>query len=301
MKPIYQLLRRLGHQRWLRFGIRDRIIRLFHQSDTAASELFTVPFYGYIYEGNLNSFIDWSTYFYGAYSYQELDLMHDILSQQTNAVFIDVGGNVGNHSLFAAAHCQQVVAFEPVPYLYQHIRRKQRLNNLANVSVFNCALGEDTTVSSFLLPSSGNQGTGRIPTVGESVTGETITVDIKNGDAFLAEMGINRVSLIKIDVEGYEPFVLRGLPDTMALCRPLVFFEWSTASADQLHPSTILSLFPVSYKIFYVNSHRPAYFLFEHKRYQLQLAHDTMPEGNYLAIPTEAFTDGRTALLQFIG
>lgn len=300
MKLTYRLLRRLGHQRWLRFGIRDRIIRFFIDSDTTPDQPFAVPFYGLAYEGNLASFIDWSAYFYGAYSYQELDLIRDILNQQTDPVFIDVGANVGNHSLFAAIHSHRVFSFEPVPHLYDSLLQKQATNRLANLTAFNCALGEAEAISAFSLSTSGNQGTGRVVAANETASGKTITVTIKDGDTLLSEQKIPRITLIKIDVEGYEPFVLRGLLRTLSVYRPIVFFEWSFTSAEHANKQAITSFFPPDYQLFFFISHRPAFLFFEHEHYQLRPANDSMPEGNYIAMPVEALTDGRTARIRFV-
>lgn len=297
MKLIYRLLRHLGHQRWLRFGIRDRIIRFFIESDSAPSQPFTVPFFGYTYDGNLSSFIDWSTYFYGAYSYQELDLIRDILSKQAGSVFIDVGANVGNHSLCAAAHSNQVLSFEPVPALYNMIVHKQKQNKLTNLSVFNYALGRSDSTQAFLFSTSSNQGTGRIITAATLASSSTVVV--KNGDAVLMEAGVTNITLIKIDVEGYEPYVLHGLVNALSVHRPIVFFEWTIASREHMAGQPARELFPENYHLYNFNSHRPAYLFFEYDRYQLEPASDDMPEGNYVAIPTEALADGRTSALRF--
>ncbi len=300
MKPAYRLLRLLGHQRWIRFGIRDRIIRLFIKSDGAPSHPFSAPFYGLTYEGNLASFIDWSVYFYGAYSYQELDLIRDILRHQTDPVFIDVGANVGNHSLFASAYSRQVLAFEPVSALYKQLLHKQSTNQLTNLTAFNYALGEANSVRPFLLPTSCNQGIGRVLNDGETSQENTTTVPVKEGDTVLHEQRIPPVTLIKVDVEGYEPSVLRGLANTLLAHRPTVFFEWSRASASHLDNQPVGTLFPPNYRLYAFESHRPAFFFFEHKHYRLSPARAAMPAGNYVAIPTEALTQKHRAALHVV-
>lgn len=300
MKPAYRLLRLVGHQRWIRFGIRDRIIRFFISSDSAPSHPFSAPFYGLTYEGDLASFIDWSAYFYGAYSYQELDLIRDILSHQTDPVFIDVGANVGNHSLFASAHSRQVLAFEPVPALYKQLLHKQSTNQLTNLRAFNYALGEAESVRAFSLPTSCNQGIGRVLNDGEIAQGNTTTVSVKEGDTVLDEQCISPVTLIKVDVEGHEPLVLRGLARTLLAHRPTVFFEWSSASASHVGYQPVCTLFPANYRLYAFESHRPAFFFFEHKRYRLSPARAIMPAGNYVAIPAEALTPEHMAALHIV-
>ena len=65
-------MRLLGHQNWLRFGIRDRIIRYFVNPDTINSWEYETDFFGLSYKGNLNTFLDWFVYFYGAYEKEVL-------------------------------------------------------------------------------------------------------------------------------------------------------------------------------------------------------------------------------------
>ena len=110
---IQKTLRLLGHCHWLRFGVRDRIIRLMHNPDTAASKEFDVPFFGAKYHGNFDCYLDWLVYYYGAYGQEELRLIGDVLRTLKEPVFMDVGANIGNHTLFAAKFSKLVLAFEP--------------------------------------------------------------------------------------------------------------------------------------------------------------------------------------------
>ena len=55
--------------------------------------------------------------------------------------------------------------------------------------------------------------------------GQHLAVSCARGDAVLEALGVHGASLLKIDVEGHEPAVLRGLESFMARARPPVFFE----------------------------------------------------------------------------
>src|ERR1700687_727835 len=110
-------LRFIGHQHYILHG-RDRFIRTFHTSDTSSSIPFEVPFFGMRYAGNLNDFIDWSVFMYGAYSRHELYILRDVaaaLAKESAAPvsFYDIGANVGQHSLFMSQHVSRVFSFEP--------------------------------------------------------------------------------------------------------------------------------------------------------------------------------------------
>jgi FkbM family methyltransferase len=78
-------------------------------------------------------------------------------------------------------------------------------------------------LASYVKPNSHNTGTGSFANSGNE--GETLSLPIRVGDEVLADQNIKNIHFIKIDTEGFEPFVLRGLKNTLELCRPLVFFE----------------------------------------------------------------------------
>lgn len=56
-----------------------------------------------------------------------------------NNVFIDVGSNVGYHSLYASSLFKKVIAFEPVPEVFRQFKKSIKLNGFRNVSAYNLA------------------------------------------------------------------------------------------------------------------------------------------------------------------
>jgi FkbM family methyltransferase len=125
----------------------------------------------------------------------------------------DVGAHVGVFSLFLGHKVGpegRVIAFEPGPENLAALRRNIACNDLRNVVVVPAALGEA-------------EGTGHL--VGRSVFGTLaagraddpgLAVPIASGDALAAASGWDVPRAIKIDVEGYEREVLRGLAGTLS-------------------------------------------------------------------------------------
>ena len=72
--------------RFLRFGLRDRIARLVHNPDKAQNKNFEVNFFGKKYIGNFSVYIDWSTYYFGAYAIEELEFMAYSLKNTKNSI-----------------------------------------------------------------------------------------------------------------------------------------------------------------------------------------------------------------------
>lgn len=279
-------LRSIGHAQWLRFGVRDRVIRYFHHPDSCASESFEVDFFGARYEGNFDTFLDWNVYYYGAYAREELRLIADFLDQKTNSVFLDVGANIGHHTLFAAQHAQQVLAFEPFDQVANKLVSKVKINKITNVKLFSFALGEKNEMLEYVKPSSHNTGTGSFS---DGAPGQAVArLPIRIGDEVLVEIGVDQVHFIKIDTEGFEPMVLRGLRRTLERCRPIVFFEWTQvqragATAGEAH------LFPRGYRFYEFVSDTVRLSLFRQLSYHLVPIETNAewPDGNLLAITDE--------------
>jgi FkbM family methyltransferase len=224
-------LRFIGHQHYILHG-RDRIIRSFHHPDTSPSLPFEVHFFGMRYPGNLNDFIDWSVFMYGAYSRNELYLLRDVAAilRKENAAplsFYDIGANVGQHSLFMAQHADHVFSFEPFAAVRNKLLEKVTRNKLKNVTVYPVALGDVGAELDFFEPSGANNGSGSF-VAGES-SGERVVqkLPVRKGDDFLQGGCLPKMDIIKMDVEGFEIRVLSGLHDRLRRDRPVILMEIS--------------------------------------------------------------------------
>jgi FkbM family methyltransferase len=237
-----QLLRFIGHQQWMRG--RDRILRAFEHPDRQEPCLFETDFFGLNYTGNLANFIDWTVFYYGAFAIQELRLLAAIADalrargQQVN--FFDIGANIGHHTLYLSRHADHVFSFEPFAVVHDEMLRKLRHANVQNVTVFQVALGERTETGSYRPPTGANQGTGTLgDELPDNAASESIPVQVARGDEFFAAKQLPPISLLKLDVEGYETKVLKGLHESLWRDRPSILMEIiaepaSASDADRL-------------------------------------------------------------------
>jgi FkbM family methyltransferase len=135
-------------------------------------------------------------------------------------VFVDVGANVGNHALYfaSALEASKVFVFEPNRDAFEILQINMRLNGLSNVdgSHLGKALSDKTAKGSVEARFPNNLGYG---VMREDAAGQ---VQIVVGDAILAR---ERVDFLKIDVEGWEMSVLRGLPVCIRNSRPTIYIE----------------------------------------------------------------------------
>ena len=220
----YRALRALGHAP--HFKGKDLLLRAIAHPDRQVSRPFEVPFFGHVYPGDMANFMDWTVFAYGAHAEDELFLFRDVvevLAKQRGAVtFFDIGANVGNHTLFMADKVAAVHAFEPYPPVAAKIRQKIARNGLENVTVHPIALSDRDGLAMFREPEGANQGTGTL-----AGGGGRLETPVRQGDAYLAEQGLPRIDLIKIDVEGHEAAVVRGLAERLGRDRPVILAEIS--------------------------------------------------------------------------
>ena len=133
-------------------------------------------------------------------------------------VVVDVGANIGNLTLQAAkcvGETGQVIALEAHPRTFTYLLGNLALNRVRNVNALNLAVGDHEGVVAF-----SNQRQDDQNAVVSNETG--LTIPMRPLDAIVPAAA--HVALLKIDVEGYERFVLAGAPDTLRRT-DCVFFE----------------------------------------------------------------------------
>lgn len=276
----------IAHQDWIRFGIRDRILRKYCNPDTVGSTEFETDFFGLKYKGNLNSFLDWSVFFYGAYEKEYLFFLKNLVKDTTDPVFIDVGANVGHHSLFMSQFCSQVHSFEPNPEVRKKIEEKILINSLNNISVHNVGLGVKNEDLPFYSPKGANKGTGSF-IADHSLNNELgTTLRVANGDEYISNLLLSKIDLIKIDVEGFEKNVLIGLKDTIEKYRPTIVIEYSATTMKSFSGlEEFMSLFPARYKVKRVLCNNARYIMFNSPKCRLVNFDFKIPGGDLLISP----------------
>jgi FkbM family methyltransferase len=169
-------------------------------------------------------------FFRGSYSGDQLQLLEALLGD--DGVFIDVGANQGEFTIAAAnvARRGAVIALEPVAEYRQRLVENIQLNDFRNVVVIPAALGESEGSLPIYVPHSayadGTRNDG-LATLFASQDRSDLreVVDVRTLDKVLAELSVNRVDLIKLDIEGAEWAALRGAAETLDRFRPLLMLE----------------------------------------------------------------------------
>lgn len=124
--------------------------------------------------------------------------------------FVDVGANVGYYTLMASALVGDagcVLAFEPSPYAFARLAEAVGRNGLSNVLPLQVGLDKSEGVRRLFMPDEPGNHT---PSMVERGEGRPVEVPVRRLDDCLAERRVERVDLLKLDVEGFEPNVVEG-------------------------------------------------------------------------------------------
>ncbi|QLC22457.1 FkbM family methyltransferase [Parasphingopyxis sp. CP4] len=152
-----------------------------------------------------------------------------------SAVALDIGANIGNHAIFLSHRFGSVLAFEPNPVARALLKLNIDLNDAQNVEIVSSALSDRGGTSQFRmnLPNLGSSALAEIAIADpdNALVQRHFDVELVTGDSIVAPEA--KVEFIKIDVEGAEYSVLRGLRETIRRCRPTILFEQLATPIDE--------------------------------------------------------------------
>jgi FkbM family methyltransferase len=159
-------------------------------------------------------------------------LIRNGFASSDELVLVDVGAKIGVYTVRLAKLFNRVIAFEPSPLISQALQLNIDYNGLSNVTI--CRIGlSDVERSMGYRHVHGNLGSSHL-TSRETVPGDDITVQVVRGDDAVELMAAN-VGYLKIDVEGHELQVLKGLVGTIRRCRPVIQFELFNSTEKAIH------------------------------------------------------------------
>jgi len=213
---------------------------------------FQVRLFDSVFEGKTGPHQDNKIYMYGSHEAATLRLMRTILERQRESgqkpVYLDIGTNIGQHLVAVAGLTDTSYGFEPWDRVRACALRNVAINNFSHVEILPFGLSDQDAYLPYFPPASGNLGNGSFLAEAED-TAEPITLEVRRGDDVVQNLGAIP-SLIKIDTEGFESYVLKGLKSTLEASRPAVIFELGDLSRrDFTSLETIKGFFPAGYSI----------------------------------------------------
>lgn len=147
------------------------------------------------------------------YEYPEMIFLEKTL--KPDSVFVDVGANIGIYTLIASSKIRKgrIYSFEPIPAVQNTLYQNIRINHLEDkVTVVNKVVSDKTGQERFVIHDiseyshiSSNQGS------------KSILIDSVKLDDFCKNQRIDHIDIIKIDVEGAELKVLKGMENALKM------------------------------------------------------------------------------------
>jgi FkbM family methyltransferase len=142
-----------------------------------------------------------------------------------DAVVFGVGANLGTfcYTVEQAKQAVRLVAFEPIPVLAQRLRALFK-----DIVVMELALCDAKTIETFRIPYIDGRrcnSRGSLAPIVDTGTYTEIKVQTGTLDNVSATMALQRLDLVKIDVEGHELEVVKGGEQTLRKHQPLLLIE----------------------------------------------------------------------------
>ena len=150
---------------------------------------------------------------YGTYEELEAKIMEEKI--ETGNIVVDIGANIGLHTLNMArivGNTGQVFAFEPDPSNFEILKKNVKINNYKNIILEQKAVGDKHGRAT--LYQSDNPINHRIFPQIERATNQ-VQVELTNLDNYFDSDMIDKINFIKIDVEGMEFGVLKGMKNIL--------------------------------------------------------------------------------------
>ncbi|BFU77531.1 hypothetical protein ALC152_07460 [Arcobacter sp. 15-2] len=146
----------------------------------------------------------------------EYEMLKDIISRVKKDIIIDVGANIGNHSLFLAANGYDVYSFEANSEVFDIFDNSIKINGFDDkIKAYNFGISDTISKAKITNIDKKNLG-GQSLLIGEG------NIELKP----LSDIRFpKKISVIKIDVEGMEINVLKGAKELIKKDRPLLYIE----------------------------------------------------------------------------
>lgn len=185
---------------------------------------------GILWQLDLEEGIDFSIYLLGGFEPKTLALYRELI--RPGNVVLDIGANVGSHSLPLAqlvSNEGQVIAFEPTAFAIKKLRSNLALNDELSTRVVTVqamlVATRDDTLDAELFSSWPLEQSSDLHHVHKGRLMSTDGAIAMSLDDWVKSASLARIDFIKIDVDGHEPAVVQGARETLARFKPTILLE----------------------------------------------------------------------------
>ncbi len=205
---------------------------------------------------NINYILDISNvvdhFIYFGFKERSFESIEEKIKKAT--VIFDVGANIGSTAMYFSSlnRSGKIYAFEPHPHTFERAMNNLEINEFKNIELHKIGFGDKPDVVKLYEVNPNNPGMNRV--ISKNIDLPFVTITIDTIDNFLQEKNINKVDLVKIDVEGFEFNVLSGAKKLLQEQKPVLFIELDDDNLrDNDHSAVALVsfLYECGYSSFY--------------------------------------------------
>ena len=235
----------------------------------------------FVYEGSKQDYVGTSLYWAGISAFEAETFPTFINLARDARVFLDIGACTGVYTLVGSAVNPNLAtyAFEPVPQLYERLRRHVALNGLeARCRTIGKAVSDREGRETLFVPESDFPDTSHLADVGppDARPGTCVEVEVTTVPRSIpAEQAVD---LVKIDVEGAEGPVIEGMRELLAKQRPTLIVEFLPWGSGD-HAQAVLD--HLGYRYFHLTDRGPI-------PVESVTPRSHSPHRNYLCAPSPA-------------
>lgn len=192
------------------------------------AKVCTTKYFGFVvYYNRGNSLIDRLR----EEKYFEKELCQQIirdLEHTESKQFLDIGANIGLITVSVLANVKNVKVdcFEPGPLQFGFLEKTMKENELlSQVTVHREALGRSIGTEKFFIHEGADIAKDGFKNTGRGEGGREITVSATTLDVWWQQAGKPHISVIKMDTEGAELFILQGGREFLSEIKPILYLE----------------------------------------------------------------------------
>lgn len=203
-------------------SVRNRIISI-KEAEILNQDFVKRSITGSLFYGNTSDFHAFIFSVHGFFDWRNIVLTNTVLQIKQGHI-IEVGANIGTETVsfsdIAKKYNSKVFAFEPLSSNLSILKLNRERNKLDNLEIFDCLVSNFSGTSFFSVPEGNNSGSGYIlNSTKESQTQEFKVVSLDE------QLNDEEISLISVDVEGFEFDVLRGGEKLIKKYAPVLILE----------------------------------------------------------------------------
>lgn len=188
-------------------------------------------------------------FFSGEFEKKEMELCKEYISE--TSIVLDVGANIGLHSIYFSGLAKEGCILALEPSLETFCLLANNVAHISNIVPINLAISDEGKIANFF-HASDNAYSSLVDTQRKEIV-SVLRVPCMKVDDVISGLCLYRVDFVKIDVEGLEFNVLRGMVEVISKYQPVIFCEiYKGQHSNQQPDETVRFLIERGYRAYVI-------------------------------------------------